>query len=220
MQPALLFLKRPASWIHRHANYRLACLLILLYCLGCANAGAPPTAVAVPSETPKSAPTVTSPPTPTSIPVLATYIPTGLPTTTPSREPTATPVPLPSPTTTPPPTATATPTQITSTSVTAPRLPTVAPNCSPPPCNSQTAPRSGHVDWIELPRITASGEFSLVARVHDGHDLVVPNPGPDGGRLNLIFSDGPDLHGHIAPSRQHSRIPMEGETGSVGCRRV
>ena len=38
-----------------------------------------------------------------------------------------------------------------------------------------------------------------MARVHDGHDLVVPNPGPDGGRLNLIFSDGPDLYGHLLP---------------------
>ena len=39
----------------------------------------------------------------------------------------------------------------------------------------------------------------MVARVHDGHDLVVATPAPNGGRLNLIFSDGPDLYGNILP---------------------
>ena len=65
-------------------------------------------------------------------------------------------------------------------------LPTV--ECTPMPCNTDFA--SDHLDWIEPPRVSAGGEFSFAARIHDGHDLIVATPAPDGGRLNLHFSSG------------------------------
>ena len=129
----------------------------------------------------------------------AAVTPTPASTPRPTETPPPTPTTSPPPTLEPPPTAATIPTPEAEIRAASTGLPTVTAHCSPPPCNTRVAPRSGHVDWIEPPRITASGEFSLVVRVHEGHDLVVATPAPNGGRLNLIFSDGPDLYGHILP---------------------
>ena len=185
-----------ALWALRFAHALGA--ILLLTSLACTSGEEPP-ATAVPTETSRVEPASTSASGPTSTTPSSSA---STPTTAIVSTFTPVPTPDPTPTTTQVPTSTSSPTVPTSEAgipADAQGLPTVAPSCSPPPCNTRVAPGSSHVDWIELPRITANGEFSLVARVHEGHELVVATPAPNGGRLNLIFSDGPDLYGHILP---------------------
>ena len=110
--------------------------------------------------------------------------------------PDATPVPTPKPT------------------VPAPRevLPTV--ECSPKPCNTDYRPLRGHADWLEPPSITAAGEFSLTARVHDGHDLAVPSLVRDDGGLNVISTSKSNLHGYILPPDNSSQYNWVLEPGA------
>ena len=105
--------------------------------------------------------------------------------------------PEPSPTATSVPTVTPVPTSSPVPTPTVAVLPTV--ECTPKPCNTAPAPTFAHVDWIEPPQVTADGKFTLVARVHDGHDLIIATPAPDSGRLNLHFSRGSALFGSILP---------------------
>ncbi len=83
----------------------------------------------------------------------------------------------------------------TSTPATLPTVP------CPEPCNrnEDIPPISGHVDWLEPPTVTSSGEFSFKARIHDGHDLIVGDPSPEGGRLNVHFSRGDNVYGSVLP---------------------
>ena len=116
---------------------------------------------------------------PEAIAITATPVPTTVLT--------AAPTPTDSPTATPRPTPT----------TVGDRLPTIA--CTPAPCNQKVTPHTMYVDWVRPPRVSAGGEFSLVARIHDGHSLEVATPAPNGGRLNLHFSVGSTLYGSILP---------------------
>lgn len=71
--------------------------------------------------------------------------------------------------------------------------------CTPNPCNEAVPPPVSFVDWVEPPRVTADGRFTLVARVHEGHDLIIANPTPPAGRLNINFSNNGVLYGSILP---------------------
>ena len=55
------------------------------------------------------------------------------------------------------------------------------------------------MDWVEPPQVTADGKFTLVARVHEGHDIVIANPAPPIGRGNIHFSSGSEVYGSIWP---------------------
>ena len=72
--------------------------------------------------------------------------------------------------------------------------------CNPSPCNEATPPAISLVDWVESPRVTADGKFTLIARVHVGHDLIIANPAPPVGRLNVNFSNDGVLYGSILPA--------------------
>lgn len=147
-----------------------------------------PTAVPTPTvastTTPIFTKIVTPIPTLTTVPT-ATLVPTNTPSPTPTNAPT------PMPTSTPVPTATATPKPATAT------LPTA--DCNPSPCHTDTAPVVAYVDWLEPPKVTASGRFTFKARVHDGHDIKIATPAPNGGRLNVHFSRGGDIYGSVLP---------------------
>lgn len=104
---------------------------------------------------------------------------------TPTATATATPTPTPAPEPTVVPTSTPQPTA----------LPAV--DC--PDCHEEYAPIVGHVDWLEPPVVSASGRFSFKARVHDGHDLKIATPEPNGGRYNVNFSSGGELYGSVLP---------------------
>lgn len=127
--------------------------------------------------------------------LVSTIMPTLKPTATPTPEPTATATPEPTATLTPTPTATPLPTPTPTTEPK--RLAPVV--CDPIPCNEATAPPISYVDWVERPRVTADGTFTLVARVHEGHDLIIANPAPPVGRLNVNFSNAGVLYGSILP---------------------
>ena len=91
---------------------------------------------------------------------------------------------------------TATPANATEPTIATGGLPTVV--CDPMPCNENTAPLTANVDWVEPPQVTSDGTFTLVARVHDGHDLKIANP-KDGGRMNVNFSGDGETYGSILP---------------------
>ena len=153
-----------------------------------------PTSALTPTATPPPTPTPTPEPTPMPLP---TYTPA--PTYTLVPLPTATPYPTstPMPTSTPRPTATLIPTSTSIPTATVAALPTV--ECSPKPCDTDYAPVVAHVNWVKPPQVTADGKFTLVARIHNGHDLIIATPAPNGGRLNLHFSRGSTLFGSILP---------------------
>lgn len=163
-------------------------LLLMLIGLACTTQ--------TPESTVISNPVATVPPE-TAAPVLPTSTPEAADTLEP--EPTATPASIPDPTTPSDPTATTQPTptrEPTATpTLTSAVLPTV--ECTPKPCNTSFV--GDHLDWIKPPQVSAGGEFSLVARIHDGHDLIVATPAPDGGRLNLHFTSESVIYGSILP---------------------
>ena len=67
-----------------------------------------------------------------------------------------------------------------------------------PDCAWDYAPLVGSVDWVQRPRISESGILSLVARVKNGHSLILP--GSYGGSSNISLTDGGDkLYGSVLP---------------------
>ena len=182
-----------------------------------------PTATPAPTSTPQPtatptpvpAPTATPTPVPTATPT-PTLVPTSTPTPRPTLPPTATPQPTPTPTPTatptPVPTATATPTP-TSTSD---RMDEI--DCSEP-CVLDTVPFIGHVDWVQKPQISVSGELSLIAQIHDGHNLILPDGASEWvSNINLSDDkanhDGIDVYyGSVVPPSQPewNWVPIPGQ---------
>ena len=153
-----------------------------------------PAPTATPTPIPTATPTMTPTPTPTSVPTA-----TPAPTPTPTPQPTPTPTPTPQPTPTPVPTATPTPTLAPTPTPTSDRMDEI--DC-PEPCARDTVPFISYVDWVQKPQISANGELSLIAQIHDGHDLILP----EGGSIwvsNIGLSDDKaDYYGSVLPPSQ------------------
>ena len=172
------------------------------------------TAATSPPPTVAPRPTATLAPVPMVNPATATTAATSPPPTVAPR-PTATlaPVPMVNPATattaatSPPPTVAphlaTTPTPVSTATPTS--LPTQTPppdkmkeiNCQEP-CALDTVPIRSSVDWVQKPRISATGELSLIAQIHEEHNLILPG-GANGGVSNVALSDGPILYGSVVP---------------------
>ena len=112
--------------------------------------------------------------------------------------PTATPTPKPVPTATPIQTPT-----VTATATLTPTLPSNKMDeidCEEP-CAWDNVPSTSSVEWIQEPRISANGELSLIAQIHEEHLLILPVR-TNGGVSNVALSDGPNLYGSVVPPSQ------------------
>ena len=159
----------------------MATLVIVLLSLGCSNQLANGTALT--TETPTTMTSAGGSPAPAQ-------------RSTQSATPAAPPTPI--PTVSPKPTLTATP---PSTPVPTPTLERLDEVDCQDPCARDTVPLLGNVDWVEGPEISATGELSLIARIHEGHNLILPG-GANGGVSNIALTAGSNLYGSVVPPSQ------------------
>ena len=158
-------------------------------------------------------PTVTPAPAPTAMPELKATVEASIaanvaavPTPTPRPVPTATPTATPTPVPTPMPTPTAAPVPVpTATATPASASDRMDEIDCPAPCAQDTVPKIGHVDWVQRPQISASGKLSLIAQIHDGHNLTIPSVA-SGGFSNVGLSDSKgNFYGDVVPPSQPGR---------------
>lgn len=188
-----------------HGRIAVAAAVMAAFAVGCFGPAAP-------------APTPT--PTLDIRPMVAAAIATAL---APTPAPTYTPKPTPAPISTLPPTPVALPTLIPTIPLVptlhpavvqvtvqpprvtvAPATPTPVPGrleaveCNPPDCFKDYEPPWDYVDWQSGPRISANGVISLVARIDERVELVVPGRGH--AHNNITLTDGGnELYGSIVP---------------------
>ena len=84
--------------------------------------------------------------------------------------------------------------------------------CPSPPCAWDYAPAISQVSWEQAPRMSADGSFSFIARIHEGHTLILPSIAQR-GVSNVSFVTGPTLHGSVIPPARpgYSWNPVTGQ---------